>query len=419
MVLEPEASWLSLITAQLQLNLDRSFAICHQLRQFTLSIDPAHTPELADARPRQGSMTYPLSPQTSPTSARAPLPHFTVPPASPPQSKTDKRASSSAAKEAPAPAATGEDPVSALQPATREWRRFLKKSHHLERITWGGRGSVGSWKFERTGTGALGMKIEFEPFGGRKGAVEVGGTGGEDETAGAVRRGSRGSPVRGGRRESEVSLLGTCLSGLDLSAAGVDAGQGVAVDSPEEERGRQEIEDGWGLGLNLGADAVEGLATSPRRAARKSIEKVEGWRETAGEAQLGARPAGGVAAVAVEPFAGGLGWAEPAPVAMDMREGVRGEVTRVRGDGKGHGRGKSESPPAVRSGGKGGHRRTSTGAGVGGGKGAAVGRSGTEAGSRPAAARRTSSGGGGAGVGGSSWADAVRNEEGWQRAGRK
>lgn len=423
----------------MQLNLDRSFAICHSLREFTISIDPAHTPELADARPRQGSLSYPLSPQTSPTSTKAPLHQFTVPPASPPQAKTDRRGSTSTAKDAQGPARAAEDPVAALQPATREWRRFLKKSHHLERITWGGRASVGTWKFEKTGTGALGMKIEFEPFGSRgaggKGWTEVGGQGEEGVSplsgpggAGGMggRRLSEGSPVRRRRRESEVSLVGTCLSGLDLSGVGGlsgIAGMGVEVQSPEEERAKADVEDGWGLGLNLGAGAVGGLAMgSGRREARRSIEKVEGWREQAGGTV-------GKGEAEVEPFAGGLGWAEPAVVSGLEVTGAEKEGGKTGGGGeKGHGRGKSESPPAVRRGGgaRGGHRRTSTGAG-GGGKGAAAGSAGGATSAISAVARGKSSGSGGAeaaagaGAGAVSWADAVRNEEGWQRvgAGRK
>lgn len=65
-----------------QLSLASSFALSQNLRHFTLSIDPSHTPELASMK----TAPYPLTPATSPSSSHRALPSTSPPslPSSPP-----------------------------------------------------------------------------------------------------------------------------------------------------------------------------------------------------------------------------------------------------------------------------------------------------------------------------------------------
>lgn len=345
----------------------------------------------------------------SPASVKVPLHHNTVPPTSPPLSKADLKL----------------DPASALQPATREWRRFLKKTHRLESIAWGGRGAVGTWRFERLGVGAMGIQVHFQPFGSKTGegwtslAEEEGGGGhGRRASVGG------GSPVKSRRRDSEVSLMGTCLGGLNLT--GLDSAP--AVESPDEEK---PDDGGWGLGLNLGAGAEGGLATSPRKAARKAMEKVDEWAKAA--------------QAIVEPFTPTLGWAEPpvsvtappvanhapaslkapfvgslpiAPKSPTTSSSILSSSPTTMACSPPKGRKGSDSPPHARSHGKrsSSGRQGSGGAGQGWALGGGGGGNGN--GGRPGAGRTKSSSGSAGGNGNGSKVEVVA-EDGWQTVLRK
>ncbi|GAA6007291.1 uncharacterized protein JCM10292_003969 [Rhodotorula paludigena] len=215
------------------LALGPSFAACPLLRSFLVSIPPQHTPELAPITPAEYLTAVPSASFAAAASAS--------PPGSPP-SPSHTRASPGATNGTSSSTATKEDKhhplraLDALLPPTRDWRRFLKKAHSLERIVWTGRGGLGTWTF--SGGGGRGLtKIEFEPT--RPAIV-----GSEDEGsaspllggAGGRRRPSLSSPslspssgVRRPRRASSVSLAGSCFSGLSLATGG---GNGCGDSAP-------------------------------------------------------------------------------------------------------------------------------------------------------------------------------------------
>ncbi|KAL8293163.1 hypothetical protein RQP46_000857 [Phenoliferia psychrophenolica] len=194
--------------------LTTSFAISHELRQLTVSIDPRHTPELLT--PIYG---YPLTPASSPqsrnpslpSSADAGSPFQPFPPSSPPISLRSLPTAS--------PQSTNSSPSSNLAvlpdspsvPATKEWRRFLKKAtHKLARIDWTGRGGLGSWKFDRTQSV---VKVDFVPL-----SLSSTASSGVDEK-------ETGSPLSWSplaprsRRMSSASLSGTCFESINLYPA--------------------------------------------------------------------------------------------------------------------------------------------------------------------------------------------------------
>ncbi|BGP01981.1 hypothetical protein RTG_02305 [Rhodotorula toruloides ATCC 204091] len=123
------------------LTLGSSFAASFALQWFVVSIPPHHTPELSSLDPNEylSLVGATPSPSTSPTK-------------SPSGEKGDKEDRST-------------HPVShlaTLTPPTREWRRFLKRSHTLESLTWAGRGGLGTWKFGSKAGSSL-LRVEFEP----------------------------------------------------------------------------------------------------------------------------------------------------------------------------------------------------------------------------------------------------------------
>lgn len=135
-----------------------SFALCTNLRQFIVSIDPERT----TIKPPQ--IQLPFTPAQSPDSKRPALPSgpntaYLVPDSPPHARRISASVSNSTSISAISPRKADDVPL------PREWRRFLKKSHRLEQVTWGGRGGVGTWHFDREKTGSLGAKIEFEPLG--------------------------------------------------------------------------------------------------------------------------------------------------------------------------------------------------------------------------------------------------------------
>ncbi|GAA5980997.1 hypothetical protein JCM11641_001424 [Rhodosporidiobolus odoratus] len=207
------------------LTLTTSFTATPSLRHFLVTIPPDQAPETASLTPSAyltalSSLSAAAPPpSSSPASTSPPLP---ISPSS--SSKKEKESSSSSSglklKE-----------IDALLPPTRDWRRFLKKAHSLETLSWVGRGGIGSWHFSKPGGTSL-VRVEFEPTHPTEGALE----GARDEvipplspTAGGV--GGGGRPRS--RRRSSVSLAGSCLSNLSLSPTTTTGASAFgAFDSP-------------------------------------------------------------------------------------------------------------------------------------------------------------------------------------------
>ncbi|KAG0656273.1 hypothetical protein C6P46_000341 [Rhodotorula mucilaginosa] len=137
--------------------------------------------------------------------------------------------------------------LDSLLPVTKDWRRFLKKAHALERIAWTGRGGLGTWEFGQKQGSSL-ARVEFRPTkpvvvgegetalsGGDQSptrsrtrtASSSGGGGGfggpESSSSSWGWDGQLASPSAytssssSRRRSSSVSLAGSCLSNLSLS----------------------------------------------------------------------------------------------------------------------------------------------------------------------------------------------------------
>lgn len=106
-----------------------------------------------------------------------------------------------------------------MLPLTKEWRRFLKKNQ-LERVTWGGRGGVGTWTVSRTG---INLRVEFEPVGTVTDGYDERGVDliarGRGRRASEASNGAgEGVPARAARRASSVSLADSTLSGFTFSS---------------------------------------------------------------------------------------------------------------------------------------------------------------------------------------------------------
>ncbi|KWU42964.1 hypothetical protein RHOSPDRAFT_35467 [Rhodotorula sp. JG-1b] len=144
--------------------------------------------------------------------------------------------------------------LDSLLPVTKDWRRFLKKAHALERITWTGRGGLGTWEFGQKQGSSL-ARVEFRPtkpvvvgVGLGEGETTLSGGGGGEQSPTRSRTRTASSSGGGGggcggpesssssswgwdgqlastspytsssrRRSSSVSLAGSCLSNLSLS----------------------------------------------------------------------------------------------------------------------------------------------------------------------------------------------------------
>lgn len=219
------------------MTLGSSFALTHDLRRFQVSIDPKHTPELF----MRESNTYhhyslPLSPSPSSRTTSLPAENLaTSVPLSPPL--TASRSPSNSGR-SPASPKTPSSVVDSL-PTTREWRRFTKKAMRLHSIEWGGRGGMGVWTFEKGG----GTKVDFEPVGHRGLSHKIlerresdeieaeGHSNGRRSSSGNI--GASGSwGRRKARRMSEVSLVGSCLEGLDFGILGIKRSEDHAKESP-------------------------------------------------------------------------------------------------------------------------------------------------------------------------------------------
>ncbi|SCZ88929.1 BZ3500_MvSof-1268-A1-R1_Chr1-1g00832 [Microbotryum saponariae] len=136
------------------LGLSSAFAVAHQLRNFAVSIDPAHVPALSPG--------HPLSPSQSPTFTVCPLPFGSTSETqvTPPRAHHGRRSSVSSTTSR---ISLLPDQLGAIAPSTKDWRRFLKKTLALESVEWTGRGGLGTWFFERTSTLSSSIKVDFEP----------------------------------------------------------------------------------------------------------------------------------------------------------------------------------------------------------------------------------------------------------------
>ncbi|GEM10637.1 hypothetical protein Rt10032_c11g4654 [Rhodotorula toruloides] len=161
------------------LSLGSSFAASSALRWFVASIPPHHTPELCSLDPNEylalvGSFPSPSSPAKCPSGEKGDKEDRSTHPVS---------------------------HLSSLTPPTREWRRFLKRSHTLESLTWGGRGGLGTWRFGSKAGSSL-LRVEFEPT--RPSSASTAGSGAVE-----VPKSPR-SPM--GRRRSSILSFGTTPS---------------------------------------------------------------------------------------------------------------------------------------------------------------------------------------------------------------
>ncbi|GAA5952157.1 hypothetical protein JCM3765_005211 [Sporobolomyces pararoseus] len=137
------------------LSLSSAFSACLHLQRFSVSIPLEHTPELQTLTPA----TYNPSSLPSPSISLAGSPSSkasNLPPTSPSTSPTKPLA------DLPNLEQCLPDSIQALLPPTRDWRRFLKKSHSLSSISWTGRGGIGKFSFGKIEGKGL-IKITFEP----------------------------------------------------------------------------------------------------------------------------------------------------------------------------------------------------------------------------------------------------------------
>ncbi|BGP18452.1 hypothetical protein JCM10213_003185 [Rhodosporidiobolus nylandii] len=194
------------------LTLTTSFSSAHSLRHFLLSIPPEHVPETAALTPSvylSALASLDSAPSSPPPGESPPLP------ASPtPASGRRGSAVSSSEKEEKSASGLKLKEIDSLLPPTRDWRRFLKKAHSLEAVSWVGRGGIGTWRFSKPGGTSL-VKVEFEPTRPKEGATGEGAEGALP--ASAVAPQSPSPTHLRPRRRSSASLAGSCLSGLSLS----------------------------------------------------------------------------------------------------------------------------------------------------------------------------------------------------------
>ncbi|GAA5840617.1 hypothetical protein JCM9279_007382 [Rhodotorula babjevae] len=199
------------------LTLAPSIAACASLRHILVSVPPQHTPELAPLTPAEYLAAVPpasMSPSHAPGSPPAP--------SSPPLPSSPPRSSAKEPKED-----TKHHPVRALDPClppTRDWRRFCKKAHSVERVGWIGRGGLGTWTFSAGRAGSSLTKVEFEPTRPGLGGAGVGASDALDvDELGIVPQAHRSPQLVPAavharrRRSSTVSLAETCLSSLSLT----------------------------------------------------------------------------------------------------------------------------------------------------------------------------------------------------------
>ncbi|GAA5985918.1 hypothetical protein JCM10908_006331 [Rhodotorula pacifica] len=279
-----------------------SFAACPELQHLLLAIPACHSPEMASVTPAEylAAVAPVFGPPDAATTGGAEEEGCS----SPQQIRRGSIASTSTMSGSPtrtrsisaarigtvSPAETDEqaptqhdllatstarncvhhplEALDALLPPTKDWRRFLKKAHALERVTWTGRGGLGKWDFSQKKQGSSLAKVEFRPTkpvvpsaGGAGGEME--GSGGESHSPTRSRTRTASSSAGNGhfggaydsspmstyggwdghahagasprpsrRRSSSISLAGSCLSNLSLSPA-----NGPVNEEEEEEGG--------------------------------------------------------------------------------------------------------------------------------------------------------------------------------------
>lgn len=221
-----------------QLSLASSFAACFHLHQFLVSIPLSHTPSLQPLTPQTYHPFLPLSPTSSPSSSpSSELPSNSHLPSS----------------------------ISSLLPATRDWRRFLKKTHSLQSIDWVGRGGIGRFRFGKVEGKGL-MRIEFEPTRPLPLSPRTCHESGEEV---------------GGRREREDSWISTISSGgSSFSSSGIgmrrrSSGGNTSMSSPgSPSTSFKTLAKGGGGGERYGSidAAFFSPSSSPSSAPRRKTE---------------------------------------------------------------------------------------------------------------------------------------------------
>ncbi|TNY22920.1 hypothetical protein DMC30DRAFT_444842 [Rhodotorula diobovata] len=215
------------------LTLAPSFAACSSLRECLVSVPPHHTPELAPLTPAEYLAAVP------PLSGAAPGSPASAPGGPPLPSSPRSGGGGSGGKDREDRHHHPLRALDAVVPPTRDWRRFCKKAHSVERVSWVGRGGVGTWTFG-AGTGRAGSgltRVGFEPT--RPLTVE----GGFEDALGRTSRSSSIVGLGGGggaaytqqqqrRRSSTVSLAETCLSSLSLDATAISPSPSASSPPP-------------------------------------------------------------------------------------------------------------------------------------------------------------------------------------------
>ncbi|GAA6043988.1 hypothetical protein JCM8097_003426 [Rhodosporidiobolus ruineniae] len=311
------------------LTLTASFSSVPSLRHFLVSIPPEHVPETAALTPSVYAAALASASASSalPGGASAPNSPPTVSsslpggddPSPPPVTKRKNSLASSVTSSGADKSASGLHlpTLDSLLPPTRDWRRFLKKAHALEAVTWTGRGGIGSWRFGKPEGSSL-VRVEFEPTRPAPGSEAFGAGEGESpaQEKGGFAFGLGGlvtpppsgflpfgppPPVAGysyssrPRRRSSVSLAGSCLSGL----SGFE-GLSLSPSSPP-------FSDLGGFSpLSHTAGAGLGLETSPALTSGTSLSSFSPPPPASGFSTKHDRRASAASAASVEsnPFSG-------------------------------------------------------------------------------------------------------------------
>jgi len=178
-------------------------------------------------------------------------------------------------------------------PPTRDWRRFCKKAHSVERVGWIGRGGLGSWTFSAGRAGSSLTRVEFEPTrpslgGGASDAVDV-------DELGIVPQAHRSPQLVPAavhaqrRRSSTVSLAETCLSSLSLTNTSTTTAGGASDYSLWSESPTHSFASLASPSPSLGASSPPFGSFS---AAGKCVSPRKGSSGAIGELTLGPSPPG-------------------------------------------------------------------------------------------------------------------------------
>ncbi|GAA6026186.1 hypothetical protein JCM8202_003499 [Rhodotorula sphaerocarpa] len=231
-----------------------SFAACPDLQHLQVAIPPEHASEMAGVTPHEyfaavgswysaddddGGASAPelAGPVPEESGAQKPAPgggHARRRSSLTPSSPGGAHATALPDASPSTPRGCAHHPLAALDsllPPLKDWRRFLKKAHALERVTWTGRGGLGRWEFSQKKQGSSLAKVEFWPT--RPVGPVTAAAGEARGEAGWGYGQGQGSPTRTRSRTASSAGAGT---GLNISAAG--AGPGFTQSPPAHQRRR-------------------------------------------------------------------------------------------------------------------------------------------------------------------------------------